>query len=195
MFQASFLDNDFNDSLFVSESPVSLSPLFDGNSVIEGNSFESTIGAGKNAKTRTTTVGQSISVYRNLNKPSFFSIKQNQGADKGKVSGYAQSIVIKNPEFKIGEASRQRVLKEKSRNVHAYIIGELVEAFDGKVIAESLTDYQRVSYSPYIGSFFYTLERDASGQLIKESISPIKSASDYTHAIVSGADILLCNLG
>lgn len=80
--------------------------------MVVGNVFACKVGAGNKAETRTTEVGEGILVYRNLNKPSFFSIKQTKG--KYKVSGYANSIVIKNPDFKISEASRQRVLERKS---------------------------------------------------------------------------------
>jgi len=195
MFQESLFE--YNDALpsFVSfDNKTTISSHFEGKSVVENNVFSCKVGAGDKAETRTTEVGESVLVYRNLNKPSFFSIKQTKGKYKGKVTGYANSIVIKNPDFKISEASRQRVLDRKSRNVHSYILGEFEGAYEGSVDLSSITDFVRVSYSPYIGGYFFTLERDESGRLIKESIKPFNDVSQYSHAIINGADVLLCNL-
>ncbi|MFT5724488.1 MAG: hypothetical protein ACI9JN_001607 [Bacteroidia bacterium] len=194
MFQANLFDTDVNVSTPISfPAPVNIKAYFSGNSLVKDGVFTCTVGTGAKAEDRPTYVEDAILVYRNLNKPKYFSMKQAGGALKGKVSGYAQSIVVKNPCFKISEASRQRVLRT-NRNVHSYVTGEFVDAFDGQPDISALTDYVRVTYSPYVGNFYYTFERDADGQLIKDSIQPFKNVEAYTHAIVNGSDVLLCCL-
>lgn len=75
-------------------------------------------------------------VYFNLNKKCF-SLQQ-----KGLVVGYRDTVCLKNCVFKVSEAGRQRVLRQKRKNVHAYVIGELVE--DSNFIGEEVT------YNPYL---------------------------------------------
>lgn len=194
MFQANLFDTDVNVSTPISfPAPINIKAYFSGNSLVKDGVFTCTVGTGEKAEARATLVDDAILVYRNLNKPKYFSMKQAGGALKGKVSGYAQSIVVKNPRFKISEASRQRVLRS-NRNVHSYLSSEFAEAFDCQPDLSALSDFLRVSYSPYIGNFYYTFERDADGQLIKDSIQPFKNVEAYTHAIVSGSDVLLCCL-
>jgi hypothetical protein len=194
MFQANLFDNDVNASTPISfPAPVNIKAYFSGNSLVKDGAFTCAVGTGEKAEARVTLVDDAILVYRNLNKPKYFSMKQAGGALKGKVSGYAQSIVVKNPSFKISEASRQRVLRT-NRNVHSYVTGEFVDAFDGQPDILALSNYVRVTYSPYVGNYYYTFERDADGQLIQDSIQPFKNVEAYTHAIVNGSDVLLCCL-
>ena len=47
-----------------------------------------------------------------------------------KVLMHATHVKMSDVTFKVSEAGRQRVLKEKQKNVHAYAIGQL-EAVDG----------------------------------------------------------------
>ena len=79
---------------------------------------------------RFTKVDDQVDCYRNLNKANMFSIKARQGEFKGLVSGYARSVVIENPSFVVGEKARQRILSEQVRNVHSYVRGAFVAAFD-----------------------------------------------------------------
>lgn len=72
---------------------------------------------------RTVSVGQKVRVYRNLNKIDFYSI---QDYKTKVVLGYAKSVTIGGGvQFSVSEASRQRVLRDKRRNVHAFAVGLL----------------------------------------------------------------------
>lgn len=62
-----------------------------------------------------------IKAYRNLNDGSISLV------NKGLVVGHAQKVVMSDAKFTVNERGRQRVLKDKQKNVHAYVIGELVE--------------------------------------------------------------------
>ena len=120
---------------------------------MEKDSFNSKIKSNKGEVERASQKYDIVDVYRNLNKPSFFSIRQVKNEFKGKVSGYANIIVIENPMIKISEASRLRVLRDKRKNVHAYIRGELHSAYNGNV---QLSTLQSITYNPYkMGSFYF----------------------------------------
>lgn len=96
-------------------------------------------------------LGQKVAVYRNLNKPGLFSIKALEGVNKGKVIGYSPSVEIAGVTFKVSEASRQRVLRDKQRNVHAFAVGTLVACTDPVDVAGMTA----ATYQPYTcGSFF-----------------------------------------
>lgn len=68
-----------------------------------------------------------VFVYRNLNRSGhMYSIKSLEGISKGRVIGYAPRIVIENAELVVSQAGRERVLRQKRKNVHAGVVGELV---------------------------------------------------------------------
>jgi len=68
-----------------------------------------------------------VMVYRNLHKEgNTYSIKSLEGLSKGRVIGYAYGIALQNCQLVVNEKGRQRVLKEKRKNVHAGIVGDLV---------------------------------------------------------------------
>lgn len=68
-----------------------------------------------------------VRVYYNLSR-SVWSIKAMEGEFKGKVIGYAHSVLLRDAHTVVSEASRQRVLREQRKNVHAYIDGQLAHA-------------------------------------------------------------------
>jgi hypothetical protein len=55
----------------------------------------------------------------------------------------------------VSEAGRQRVLRERRKNVHAYVEGEVVEIFRAW---KPLRRRVAVSYNPYKFGTFYRLE-------------------------------------
>lgn len=119
------------------------------NSLFKNGQFCTTVGKAERVCRRL----MKVRVYRNLNKPEFYSIMAMEGEDKGKVVGYARSVLLENCQLVVSEASRQRVLREKRRNVHAFCQGiivdasEIVQALNGKECA--------ITYNPYrMGSFF-----------------------------------------
>jgi hypothetical protein len=63
-----------------------------------------------------------VFVYFNLHK-KLFSVKALEGPNKGRVVAHNEEILLHNVSFKVSEAGRQRVLKEKKKNVHAGAVG------------------------------------------------------------------------
>lgn len=101
-------------------------------------------------------------VYFNLHKRRL-SIQEKRINASGKlvwkVVRHAKMIILKDATFKVYESGRQRVIKEKKKNVHAFITGYQIST----LIQE---DMQRAFYNPYKYSSF-----------VNENEEPIHSAS------------------
>lgn len=79
-------------------------------------------------------------IYRNLHKNKF-SIRY-----KGIVQTHAHYLTAYKCEFKVNEAGRQRVLKEKRKNVHAFVSTESYYLQEGEL---DLSNKREVYYNPY----------------------------------------------
>ena len=95
--------------------------------------------------------GDKIEVYRNLHKKCF-SVRH-----KGRVVGYLQDseqLSLTNVKFVVQPAGRAKVLREKKKNVHAFVRGEYT-GFKNNLIEELYfgtveeLDFSSVSYNPY----------------------------------------------
>lgn len=101
---------------------------------------------------RTVKQHMKVRVYRNLNKPSFYSILAREGEFKGKVVGYARSVSLSSAKLVVSEASRQRILREGRKNVHAFCEGFITGAFDE---IQDTSNHEYITYNPYaMGTFF-----------------------------------------
>ena len=87
-----------------------------------------------------------VFVYFNLHRKCF-SVKALEGINKGRVIKHAFFVALENVTFKVSEAGRQRVLKEQRKNVHAGVVGTLVNSLD-------VVGSERVTYNPYKGNTF-----------------------------------------
>ena len=82
-------------------------------------------------------------IYRNL-RAGGFSIKF-----RGKVINHSDWFEARNVTFKVNEVSRQRVILEKQKNVHAFVVT------DNYIFTDSKVDNQKIiSYNPYRSSHF-----------------------------------------
>ena len=84
-----------------------------------------------------------VFIYFNLHKRCY-SVKALSGPQKGRVVAHASSVVLLDASFKVSEAGRQRVLREKRKNVHAGVCGTWHSAHIGPC-AEGV----KVIYNPY----------------------------------------------
>jgi hypothetical protein len=96
-------------------------------------------------------------VYFNLNNHKW-SIKS---CETGLVVGHADKVSLHNVEPMVSQAGRLRVLREKVKNVHAYLVGEVahvenftplrgrwIEAFHDCFPHENVTG-EVITYNPY----------------------------------------------
>jgi hypothetical protein len=107
-----------------------------------------------------------VFVYRNL-RENLWSVKALDGEHKGRVVLHAAGVVLANASFKVSEVGRQRVLKEKQKNVHAGVVGFILavdvvrERYHTNVLRvgypvdiHTYSKSEGVTYNPYAGSTF-----------------------------------------
>jgi hypothetical protein len=94
-----------------------------------------------------------VKVYFNIQK-KMFSIMANEGDRKGIVIAHCHEVYLRDVVFKVSEASRQRVIKEKQKNVHAFAVGTLITK------PFSHHGEEEVSYNPYVAGHFFMKSND-----------------------------------
>ena len=92
-------------------------------------------------KGRTLELGQQVEVYRNLNKGRVFSIRDRK---TGLVVAIGDKFKVENVTCVVREGGRQRVIREKRKNVHSF----LKATFTGGCEFD-LDDCQELYYDPY----------------------------------------------
>lgn len=85
-----------------------------------------------------------VFVYRNLHKDCW-SVKALEGIDRGRVIAHMKEVTLWNCKFKVSEAGRQRVLKERRKNVHAGVVGYIDKYLDDWTCSITIP----VTYNPY----------------------------------------------
>ena len=96
-------------------------------------------------------IGSRVMVYYNLHK-HIFSVKLND-----RVILHADYVKLGNVEFRVRQGGKEKVRSEKQKNVHAFVIGDLLDycEFPCENIPNEPTD-KVVTYNPYkYDSFVY----------------------------------------
>ena len=109
-----------------------------------------------------------VHVYWNIHKKCW-SIRH-----KGKVIKHADKVSLADCTFHVQPAGRARVLREKRKNVHAYICGTLVD--DNVDETHDLTMrglHKRIVYNPYLYDSFMVQHPTAPKG--RSRLSPIKN--------------------
>lgn len=86
-------------------------------------------------------------IYRNLHTKGF-SIKL-----RGRVVDRDNFFIGENVTFKVNELGRQRVIKEKRKNVHAYSVAERY-TFAANSDADLVDNLPVITYNPYTAAYF-----------------------------------------
>jgi hypothetical protein len=116
-----------------------------------------------------TYLAPKVRIYRNLNNGKLSMQKYIKG--KGwRVDDHPEGVHLRDCEFLVYEKGRQRVLKEKRKNVHAYIQGILVRRFDSNkedihFHPEWSLEFCEAHYNPYKSSWWL----DDDGYPIEEA--------------------------
>jgi len=118
-----------------------------------------------------------VFAYFNIHKKTW-SLRGEDGLERGYVVAHAHAVELADCTFKVSEPSRQKVIREQQKNVHAGIVGTLV-GFAGKVtevgesrvkyllydddenMARVTDEYTPITYNPYVSGHFRVLETDA----------------------------------
>jgi len=100
---------------------------------------------------KTIDPAKRVYVYRNLHK-NCWSVRQS-----GKVVDHTHFLLLRDCRYLVGEAGRERVRKEKKKNVHAGISGYVVY----KVQEEQYwADWGTITYNPYYMESFALVNGD-----------------------------------
>jgi hypothetical protein len=89
-------------------------------------------------------IGKKVMVYYNLHKHTF-SVTYDS-----KVIMYADYVKLGDVEFRVRQGGKERVRSEKSKNVHAFVIGKLLDycEYPCDEMPTSSSD-KVVTYNPY----------------------------------------------
>lgn len=86
-----------------------------------------------------------VFVYFNLHR-KVWSVRALEGQDKGRVIARSPHVLLLEVTGKVSEAGRQRVLRERKKNVHAGLVGELV-SLEPQAFLEG--SGSQITYNPY----------------------------------------------
>ena len=103
-------------------------------------------------KGRSIENGQRVKVYFNLHNKKYSAVALD-GSDKGRVLGHFDEVVLDDVSFIVSEAGRQRVIREKRKNVHAYATGRLWKTHQTLMSRSGIVG-SKLRYNPYKMSQF-----------------------------------------
>lgn len=112
--------------------------------------------------------GLKVFVYRNIHRKCY-SVKL---VKTGRVIAHVDSITLWGASFKVSEAGRQRVLREKKKNVHAGVVGIVADV-------NILCQLKGVTYNPYKFTSFVMVDSEApiyNAQVVHLDTTGIKVA-------------------
>lgn len=102
---------------------------------------------------RTAPVGIRVMAYRNLHK-ACWSLKDLRS---GRVVAHLDEVTLSDATFRVSQAGRERVIRERSKNVHAGVVGTVISSPDAGIVASM----RRVRYNPYQTATFVVAEGGA----------------------------------
>jgi hypothetical protein len=99
-------------------------------------------------------------VYYNLHT-HVFSIQAWDADKKGwRLYDHQDEVQLEDVTFKVYESGRQRVLREKKKNVHAYVIAKRIVPVDHRILW-----WRKITYDPYkYESFVYVKDKQPVGE-------------------------------
>jgi len=114
----------------------------------------------------TRTFSHPLRIYRNLHKNGFSVQKYVRNKRGYRVKTVHPILLISSVSSKVYETGRQKVLREKSKNVHAYIICDNVRILGGEIISEDVDGLTEIFYNPYKNKGF--IYADTKEQFVNE---------------------------
>jgi hypothetical protein len=95
----------------------------------------------------TLYIGSTVRVYRNLRNGLMSVQTKVNGA--WLVVGHVNAVLLENVTFKVSQPGRERVIKNKRKNVHAYVYGTLVE-IDTEDVMQVAVKYNPYKYKTFV---------------------------------------------
>lgn len=95
-----------------------------------------------------------VDVYKNTHRDTF-SIRSREKDSYGKVIGHTNSIFLRNVRFVVSQAGKNRVRREKKKNVHAVLRAEtFFPRWSEKFYCLTLDNPVVSTYNPYCNDTF-----------------------------------------
>lgn len=98
-----------------------------------------------------------VAIYWNLHRKCW-SIQSREKNTYGRVIAHAKEVSVERASYKVNEGGRQRVLRERKKNVHAFVVGALrwfrdLEGYLHEIMLNAqnriTAKFQEVTYNPY----------------------------------------------
>lgn len=102
-----------------------------------------------------------VRVYYNLHKHCY----SVQNTSTGKIIAHVNKICLKDASFVVRASGREKVLKERRKNVHAFVVGIWQKSSCKKL-------NKRVRYNPYIRGEFFTEDEAAVHEANLVTLTP-----------------------
>lgn len=83
----------------------------------------------------------------------------------GRVVEKPEWVHLTSVEFRVRAGGRARVLKEKRKNVHAFIVGEVTTTEQDEIPGRT-RDSVKVKYDPYVAGDFFVAE---TGEVVRSA--------------------------
>ena len=100
-------------------------------------------------KGRTIELAQEVEVYRNLHN-GMWSIRDSKTKQ---ILAHATAVLLHSPTFHVQPSGRDRVRRERRKNVHAYVKGKYIPP-TLQPPTEFDTLYKETTYDPYNDDYF-----------------------------------------
>jgi len=126
--------------------------------------------------------GLRVEIFWNLQK-KLFSVRPLKGPQRGLVCLYTDLILLEDVAFVVQPAGRARVLREKRKNVHAFVRGMLVSTGANVPVEIEEVGWDFVTYNPYLAPTFCRLSRAT------KDWKPIQTASHFLGCVEWGMPV------
>lgn len=94
-----------------------------------------------------------VRFYYNFHKKTFSIQKRVEG--RWRVVDHSNNFMVLDAKFKVSQKGRERVLRERVKNVHAYVYGLWAESGMGISAEEDRTLCCIIKYNPYDNDKFF----------------------------------------
>ena len=142
-----------------------------------------------------TTDGLKVFVYFNLHR-KLWSIKALEGPMKGRVIDHQRQVYLERCTFKVSEAGRQRVLRERKKNVHAGVVGYLSSTKANHIAPPGFSIpivYNPYKYDRFMAVFFFSKDDSFVPVLYAGEVFMYSTKESGGH--VRGKDVVLDKAG
>ncbi len=101
-------------------------------------------------KARSVKQGQKVEVYWNLHKGGWSVRDAQTKLVLGHVRGSKCTLLIGSAEYVVNEAGRQRTIREKRKNVHAWVAGDWCGTVPIAFVSNSVGVYNPYKYATFV---------------------------------------------